>query len=454
MVYDLIIKNGVLIGPKDQSRVDIGIQNGKIITLDSGLVGKESIDASGLYVLPGAIDPHVHLEMPAGSLFSSDDWDSGTKAAAIGGTTTIIDFVEPLPSQSLMSAFKDRLSQAKNRAFIDYSFHMTLNDSTPETLAQITDVIDSGITSFKTYTTYDDPLSDDDFINIFTAMKKNGGLVITHAENDAIIRYMQHELISQSKLGPASHPKSRPANSEGVEIERIVSLAETINAPVYIVHISTERGARALARAKKRGQIVFGETCPQYLILRDDKYIQPGFEGAKYVCSPPLRQEQDNLYLWDALAKDVIQTIGTDHCPFFYKGQKDIGIECFTKIPGGLPGIESRLSLIHTFGVLTNRLDINQWVETCCTNPAKIFGLYPSKGIIEPGSDSDIVLFDPRKKITIRHENLHENVDYTPYEGLCLTGYPVMTILGGQVIAQENEFMGTSPQGSFVKRSI
>jgi len=451
MQFDLVIKNGTTITGGDSFHSDLGINGEKITALGTGLSGQHTIDASGLYVLPGGVDPHVHLQMPVGDTISSDTWYTGSLAAACGGTTTIIDFVEPAAGQTLMDALSDRRKEADGQAVIDYSLHMTLTNADPNTLQQIPGMVRAGCSTFKTYLTYAGfKLDDPSFLSVLTAVQAAGGLVMVHAENDAIIEHLKQKYLAEGKTTPRMHALSRPASSEGEAVTRALAMTEACEARLYVVHTSTEMGARAIQAARMRGVSVFGETCPQYLLLDEDALDQPHFEGAKFVCSPPLRTKLDNDALWGMLSHGVLDTIGTDHCPFNFEGQKTLGWDRFDKIPGGLPGIETRLALIHTFGVCTGRISLNRWVELCSTNPARIFNLYPQKGSLLPGSDADIVLFDPNKKVTIKRNLLHENVDYTPYEGFSLTGYPVMTIARGKTICKEGRYCGEGRQGKFL----
>lgn len=452
--FDLVIQNGNIISDKESYFSDIGISAGKIEKIGHHLSGRVFIDASGKIVLPGAVDPHVHLEMPVGLTTSSDDWESGTIAAACGGTTTIIDFIEPEGNQTLLHALTDRRNQALGRSVIDFGLHMTITNSDENTLDQIPGVVSAGVPSFKVYTTYEGfLLNDQELLDVMETVKNCGGMVMVHAENDAIIKHKQKSFLMEGKLSPRYHPLSRPDIAEAEAIHRVIALAKVAGVKLYIVHISTALGANEISSAISGGHAIIGETCPQYLLLTDDEYERSGFEGAKYVCSPPLRKSADQSALWNALSLGTINTIGTDHCPFLFNGQKELGIDKFTKIPGGMPGIETRLALLYTFGVAAGRITINQWVNLCCTMPAKIFGIYPQKGGLSIGADADVIIFDPEKEVIISNSRLHEHVDYSPYEGMKLRGYPEMTIFHGNVVVRDGEFVGNKGQGKFLAGS-
>ena len=453
--HDLVIHNGKLISPTQILEMDLAIDDERISAVGQSLSGRRNIDASGKYVIPGGIDPHVHLETPVGDTVTSDDWWTGTRAAACGGTTTVIDFVEPGAGERLQHALAVRRELAQKKAVVDFGLHMTIVQDDFQTLQDISALCKDGCISFKTYLTYEGfRLNDPAFLNILCTVREAGGIVLVHAENDAIIRHLQHQIQGQEKTAPKYHALSRPSIAEGEAIQRSLALAEVAGARLYVVHTSTSLGVEAIRAARRRGVAAYGETCPQYLLLSEQELSRPGFEGAKFVCSPPLRSQQDNERLWEGLKDDDLQTVGTDHCPFSYKGQKELGKDNFMKIPGGLPGIESRLALIHQFGVRAGRLSLNRWVQVCCTNPARLFGLYPRKGTLEPGADADVVLFDPDKQVTLTESILHENVDYTPYEGFELHGYPVMTILRGRVIVENNEFFGAPGEGRYLSRKV
>jgi dihydropyrimidinase len=470
--FDTVIRGGTLITPSGPVNADLGIAGERIAAIGPGLDGVQVIDAARMLVLPGAIDPHVHLQMPAGAVTSSDDWETGTIAAACGGTTTVIDFVEPVPTPPsplpageggkiglLLPALAARRAEAEGHAVIDFGLHMTLVDASLTTLAEIPAVVEAGCTSFKTYLTYAGfKLEDDAFIAALEAVGQAGGIALVHAENDAGIRYLQRKFLAEGHVEPRYHPLSRPAGMEAEAVERALALAEIAGCPLYVVHVSTQRGAEAVSRARARGQTAVGETCPQYLLLTDAEYVRPGFEGAKFICSPPLRKAADNAALWVHLAADDLSTVGTDHCPFFYAGQKDLGAPDapppFNRIPGGMPGIESRLALLYTFGVALGRLSLARWIDVCCTAPARVFGLAGHKGSLTVGADADVVIFDPEREVKISRSVLHENCDYTPYEGYQLKGYPLCTMLRGRVIARDGEFVGGSGGGRFLVRAL
>lgn len=452
MINDLVIKGGTLVSSKGLNQADIGIQDGRIANIAPGLDGKEEISAAGMLVLPGGVDPHVHLEMPTATTSTSDNWETGSKAAAFGGTTTVIDFVEPsYPNQPPLESFRERLNQAQGQSVIDFSLHMTLCAADRDTLQQVVGVVAAGMPSFKVYTTYAGfHLSDEELLSVFQAIAEAKGMAIVHAESDSIIQHSIRSLKNVGRLSVADFPLSRPAIAEKEAVERVLNLADYAGTPVYIVHVSTSSGSAAIARARQNGQLAWGETCPQYLLLDESCIQTTDFSGAKFVCCPPLRTKQDQEYLWSALANGSLQTVGTDHCAFNYHGQKELGKDSFLEIPSGLPGIELRLALLYTYGVKTGRLTLEQWVDLCCTAPARLFGLYPRKGELIPGADADIAIFDPDHNETVVHAAMHENVDYTPYEGMKLAGKVRTTLLSGQVLVRDGVWVGDQIRGKFV----
>lgn len=452
MINDLVIKDGTLVNNDGTSRADIGILDGRIAEIALGLEGRNEILAAGMLVLPGGVDPHVHIEMPTAVTITNDNWETGSIAAAFGGTTTVIDFIEPrYPEQPLLESFQERLSQAQGQSAIDFSLHMTLCSADTAVLRQIGSVVAAGMPTFKMYTTYDGfRLSDEELLVVFQAISKEKGMALVHAESDSIVQQAIRRLQNDGRLSVSNFPSSRPEIAEKEAIERVLNLANFSDVPIYIVHVSTSSGAAAIARARQDGQVAWGETCPQYLLLDESSVQTMDFCGAKFVCCPPLRTRQDQDALWAALANGDLQTIGTDHCAFNYIGQKDLGKDSFLEIPSGMPGIELRLALLYTYGVKTGKITIEKWVDLCCTAPARLFGLYPRKGALIRGADADIVIFDPDHKETISHSTMHENVDYTPYEGIKLAGKVRTTLLRGQLLVRDGILVGNQKRGTFV----
>ncbi len=452
MSYDLVIKEGTLVTSDGVYQADLAVQGEKIAAVGSGLAGRQEISAAGKLVLPGGVDPHVHLEMPTAVTVTSDDWQTGSKAAAFGGTTTVIDFIEPgYEHQPLLEAFQDYLNKAQGRSSIDFSFHMTLCDARADTLEQVPGVVAAGLPSFKVYTTYPGfHLSDEELLAALHAAAQAHALVLVHSESDAILQSEVDKLRQAGRLAVSDFPGSRPALAEKEAIQRVLTLADYAKSAVYIVHVSTAAGAAAIRQARRQGQAAWGETCPQYLLLDESKLKTGGFEGAKFVCSPPLRLPQYQQALWTALQENGLQTVGTDHCAFNFVGQKDLGKDSFLDIPSGLPGIELRLALLYTYGVKPGRIGLEQWVERCCTAPARLFGLYPRKGALVPGADADVVLFDPQRSQPVSRAILHENVDYTPYEGLQLAGKVTDTFLRGQPLVRDERWVAGPAGGVFL----
>lgn len=454
-MYDLVIRGGTLVTRAEAFQADVAVQGERIAAIGQGLSGRQTIDAGGLLVLPGAVDPHVHLAMDAGVTVTSDDWTTGTVAAACGGTTTVIDFIEPDLDGPLLPALAARRAEAEAGAVIDFGLHMTLRSAAPNVLAEVPAAYAAGCASFKTYLTYDGfRLDDAAFLQALTAVARVGGLALVHAENHAAIEALRAEALAQGHTAPLYHARTRPVSTEAEAIERAITLAGIAGARLYVVHVSTGLGAEAVARARARGQAVVGETCPQYLLLTDAELDRPGFDGARFVCSPPLRPADNPPLLWGQLARDALSTVGTDHCAFFFEGQKTLGRQAFTAIPNGLPGIEARLALLYTFGVRAGRLSLQRWVDVCCVAPARTFGLYPRKGSLMPGADADLVLFDPNRAVTLDRGVLHERTDYTPYAGLSVRGYPVATVARGDVIVKDGQFQGAPRRGRFLARPV
>lgn len=450
--FDLVIKNGTIITGSDQYKADIGIKDGKIIEIASSIDGPNTYDATGKLLIPGGIDVHTHLDMPFGGTFSSDDFQTGTKAAAIGGTTSIIDYAVQPQGKTLHDTVDIWSEKAKDKAVIDYGFHLAVTNLNEKTRSELPELINSGFPSFKVYMVYEGMrLDDKGLLEILQIAKDNKGLVCVHAENYDSINYRIDKLLKEGKTEPLYHPVSRPQKCEAEATNRAVKLAEMIGAPIYIVHVSNREAADEIMKSRKEGFTTMGETCTQYLLLNEDYYKEENFGGAKYVMSPPLRDKKNNALLWESLRNGDLQTIATDHCPFFMK-QKELGKDDFTKIPNGAPGIEPRMALIHHYGVNEGNISLNKFVELTATNPAKIFGMYPKKGTIAVNSDADIVVFDTEKEVTISVDNLHENVDYSTFEGFKVKGYPVATFSRGELIAENGEYVGKEGRGELIKR--
>lgn len=453
-----IIKGGRIATACDTFLGDICIDDGKIQEIGTNLKYKSDsiIDASGKIVIPGGVDAHTHLNLHIANAVSVDDFYSGTVAGACGGTTCIVDHMGFGPKGcSLSHQLKVYHEYASGSAVIDYSFHGVVQGVDEAILKEMEAmVIKEGIPSFKIYLTYDFKVSDEDSFKVMLRLKELGGITTVHAENDGIINFLRAKFKNGGKTSPTYHAFSRPSESEGEAVNRMINISEMAkNAPLYIVHLSTESGLSHIKRAIERGSHVYSETCPQYLMLNEDKYMETGCEGLKYIMSPPLRTRRDSEALWKGIKDGYINVIATDHCSFSYVKDKQKGKDDFTVCPGGIPGIEERIPAIFSEGVMKGRISINKFVEVCCTNPAKIFGLYPKKGTIAPGSDGDIVIIDPDREVTLTRGMLHSNSDYTAYEGLRLKGYPILTMSKGEIIARENEFIGTRGSGSFIKRN-
>ena len=450
MNLDLVIKNGTIVTAETTYQADIGIQGEKIALIGQDLSGQQVIDATGKLVTPGAIDVHVHLEMPIGDFVSADDFFSGTRAAAFGGTTTILDFVEAQPDEPLLEALANRRAKADEKVVIDYGLHVTITPSDMGKLNQLPGVVEAGCSSFKLYMAYGMRLHDGQLLQALEAIRNVEGLPVVHAENwDAICTLVDGNL-RQGHTEPRWHPRSRPPALEGEAAGRLIELASYVDVPIHIFHVSCAEVIARIAAAQARGLPVYGETCPQYLLLTDDLYDRPGVEGALPICSPPLRRKEDQDRLWEALAHDTLNLISTDHCPFT-RAEKAASLDNFSRIPGGVPSIEARFSLIYDQGVRAGRLSANRWVELCCTRPARLFGL-KQKGHIAIGFDADLVIFEGGFGFRVGVESLHEKVDWTPYEGIQIQDWPAITISRGEVIVENGQLIGQPGRGQFQVR--
>ena len=458
MGFDTIITNGRVVTASDTYASDVAIGNGKILAIGQSLPPESAsriIDAAGKYVMPGGIDVHTHLDMPFGGTTSSDDFETGTRAAAFGGTTTLIDFAIQYKGQTLRTAFDTWMQKASAKAVCDYAFHCIITELADAQLDEMNALVREGVTSFKLFMAYPGVFMLDDG-SIFKALRttaKNGGLVCMHAENGNAIDVMVQQALAEGKKAPKYHALTRPTTAEAEATSRAIALAEMAGAPVYIVHLSCNDALEKVREARDRGLPVYAETCPQYLYLSIDNFDVPDFEGAKYVFTPPLREKWHQEKLWNGLKSDHLQVVSTDHCPFCFKEQKELGRNDFTKIPNGGPGVEHRMSLIYSGGVAAGRFSVNRFVELVSTTPAKLFGLYPRKGTIAVGSDADLVIFDPNRKHTISAKTHHMRVDYSMFEGIQVMGMPVTVLSRGRVVVESDKFLGRAGTGEFVKRS-
>ena len=456
----LLIRNGRVITASDDYVADVFCEKGVVVAIgkdlpSQGFQAERTIDATGQYVIPGGIDVHTHLNMPFGGTTSADDFESGTIAAAFGGTTSIVDFAIQYRGQTMRHALDDWRKRADGKAVIDYGFHMIVTELEDAGLGEMDRLVrDEGITSFKLFMAYPGVFMVDD-ATIFRALRRtgeNGGLVCMHAENGGVIDELVKEALRKGETAPKYHALTRPPTAEGEATGRAIALSEMARVPIYIVHLSAAHALEQVKEARDRGLPAYAETCPQYLFLSYDNYEEPDFAGAKYVMSPPLREKWHQDVLWKGLAKNDLQVISTDHCPFCMADQKILGKDDFSKIPNGAPGIETRLTLVHDGGVRPGRITMNRFVELCSTTPAKMFGLFPRKGTIAVGSDADIVVFDPNRKTTLSHKTLHMKVDYNPYEGRTVTGSPSFVISGGAVVIDGDKFVGRKGGGRFLAR--
>jgi len=453
-----LIRNGKVVTSKETRSADVLIDGERISEVRRGIDSKAAekvIDAKGLYVIPGGIDAHTHLDMPFGGTTSADDFESGTRAAAFGGTTTIVDFAIQARGTRMRQALDTWWKKAEGRASIDYGLHMIITDLGSSGLEDMDDMVREGVASFKLFMAYPNVLMVDD-ATIFKALSqtsKNGALVCMHAENGSVIDVIVARALAEGKTAPIYHALTRPPRAEAEAVHRAIAMAEIAQVPVYIVHLSSEDALNEVREARDRGVPAFAETCPQYLLLTVDELARPNFEGAKYVFTPPLRPKENLPKLWDGLKNDHLQVVSTDHCPFCFKDQKILGKDDFTKIPNGGPGIENRLQLIHHHGVNQGKLSLNRFVELTSTTPARIFGMYPKKGEIAPGSDADIVLWDPNASYTISASTHHMKVDYSMFEGFTVKGNARMVLSRGEVIVEGDKFLGKPGRGQYLKRA-
>lgn len=439
-----LIKNGTVVYSKGSYTADILIEDEKILQVAKTIDTSDArvIDASGKYIFPGFIDTHTHFDLDAGEFHTADDFYTGTKAAIAGGTTSILDFTTQEKGQSLKEALDVWHGLADGKSSCDYGFHMSITDWNEDVRGEIKDMTRLGVTSYKLYMAYDNlKVNDREIFETLSAIEEEHGIAGVHCENGEIIKAITQKLKSEYKNSVALHPKSRPAEVEAEAVGRLLTIAKLAKTPVNIVHLSSELGLKQVRRARAEGQQVFAETCPQYLILDDSEYSRPGFEGAAFVCAPPLRKKEDIEALWKAAAAGELDMLGTDHCSFHMNGQKTRGKDDFTRIPGGIPGVEHRPVLFYHYGVASGRTNVEMMCNLLSERPAKIFGMYPQKGAILPESDADLVIWDPKKEWTITAKDQVQNADNTPYEGMKVTGMPELVFLRGCPVAEQGKVL-------------
>ncbi|PLT29486.1 dihydropyrimidinase [Peribacillus deserti] len=453
-----LIKNGIIVTASDTYKADLLIENGVISGIGTNLspADAEVVDAKGCYVLPGGIDPHTHLDMPFGGTVTKDDFETGTIAAAFGGTTSIIDFCLTNKGEPLKTAIETWHKKSNGKAVIDYGFHLMIGEINENVLNELPQVIEEeGITSFKVFMAYKNVFQADDetLFRTLLAAKDLGALVMVHAENGDVIDFLTKRALAEGKTEPIYHALTRPPEVEGEATGRAAQLAGLADSQLYVVHVSCAEAVEKISEARAKGFDIWGETCPQYLVL-DESYLEkPDFEGAKYVWSPPLREKWNQDVLWNALKTGQLQTLGSDQCSFDFQGQKDLGKDDFTKIPNGGPIIEDRLSILFSEGVSKGRIDLHQFVDITSTRIAKLFGLYPQKGTIAVGADADIVIFDPLIERTLSAKTHHMAVDYNAFEGMKVTGEPVSVLVRGEFVIRDKKFVGNLGSGKYLKRA-
>ena len=457
--YDLVIRNGHIVTDKDKKKQDIGIKDGKIVTLSETVeAGEREIDAEGLLILPGGIDAHCHIEQKSSSgIMTADDFYSGSVSAAFGGTTTLLPFAAQHRGQSLREVVDNYMARAKPKSVIDYGFHLIISDASDAIIGQeLPAMIEDGITSFKIYMTYNDlKLDDYEILNVLAAARREQAMVMIHAENHDVIRWITEKLLDQGCGAPRYHAVAHAQIAEKEATHRAISLAELLDTPMLVVHVSSEAALNEIRRAQERGLKIYGETCPQYLFLTIDDLDKDGMDGAMFCCSPPPRDKESQEAIWSGLIDGSFSVFSSDHAPYRYdsSGKLAAGAEpTFDKIANGVPGLEIRMPLLFSEGVNGGRMDIHRFVEVTATNAAKTYGLYPRKGTIAVGSDADLALWDPEKQVEITADNIHDNMDYTPYEGMVATGWPITVINRGRIVIEDEELKVERGSGEYLRR--
>lgn len=453
----IVLNGGTIVTAADVYQADVRIEGESIVAIGYEIKqpGDQVINVDGCFLFPGGIDPHTHFDLPVGDMSTSDDFSSGTKAALMGGTTTILDFATQFKGETLKKGLQNWHLKADGKSFVDYGFHMAITNWNDRIVHEMKEIVQKeGVPSFKFYMAYKNVMQVDDsaLLQALRQAGECGALVCVHCENGDVVDNLVQRARIQGHTAPLYHPLTRPPEAEAEATSRVITLAQIADAPLYIVHLTCSGALQAVTNAKLNGLEVYAETCPQYLLLDDSSYRAEGFNGAKYVISPPLRPIQHQEVLWSGLRTGVLDTIATDHCAFNYKGQKDLGLHDFSKIPSGAPGVETRMGLLYTYGVMTGKLTINQFVALTSTNAAKLFGLYPRKGTLAPGSDADIVVWDPRVSSVITVRTLHQQVDYTPFEGYKQIGQATHVFMRGTQVVQDAKLRVQQPTGIYLSR--
>lgn len=454
----ILIKGGTVVNATGAVAADVLVDGEKIVALLAPgfpLQADETIDATGKYVIPGGIDGHTHMEMPFGGTFSADSFETGTIAAAWGGTTTIIDFAVQVKGTSLLSTLDKWHGKADGNCAVDYGFHMIVSDVNDTSLKEMESCVDAGVNTFKMFMAYPGVFyaTDGEILRAMQKARETGATVMMHAENGIAIDQLVAQALAEGRTDPVEHGLTRPAELEGEATSRAITLAKVTGSPLYIVHLSAAQALDAVTKARDTGQNVFAETCPQYLYLSLEDLAKPGFEGSKYVASPPLRPKEHQSELWRGLRTNDLSVVSTDHCPFCFKDQKELGRGDFSKIPNGMPGVEHRMDLLHQ-GVVKGEITLERWVEICSTTPARMFGLYPRKGVVAPGADADVVVYDPAATQVISAATHHMNVDYSAYEGMEITGKVDTVLSRGRVVVDAGGFHGAPGHGRFLSREL
>ncbi|MET9254560.1 dihydropyrimidinase [Streptomyces sp. NPDC048182] len=456
-----VVRGGLVVTAAEETHADVLIEDGRVAALAAtgthaaeAFTAERVIDATGKYVIPGGVDGHTHMEMPFGGTYAADTFETGTRAAAWGGTTTIVDFAIQSTGHSLREGLDAWHAKAEGNCAVDYGFHMIVSDVHEETLKEMDLLVEEGVTSFKQFMAYPGVFYSDDG-QILRAMQRaaeNGGLIMMHAENGIAIDVLVEQALARGETDPRFHGEVRKALLEAEATHRAIRLAQVAGAPLYVVHVSAREAVAELTRARDEGLNVFGETCPQYLFLSTDNLAEPDFEGAKYVCSTPLRPREHQAALWRGLRTNDLQVVSTDHCPFCFTGQKELGRGDFSKIPNGMPGVENRMDLLHQ-AVVDGHISRRRWIEIACATPARMFGLYPKKGTIAPGADADLVVYDPHAEQVLSAATHHMNVDYSAYEGRRITGRVETVLSRGEPVVTDREYTGRKGHGVYVPRT-